>query len=270
MSDLPEKPDLPEKSGLPEKLPAPSSAAGVPCPHCEKSPALCVCDSLHRQHNRVHVAILQHPQEPDKELGSARLTTLILDNSSLKTGLSCANLKSITGFDVDPSRWLVLFLGAQYKFRALQQRKDLSGIVLFDKNDEEIDYPLDQIDGIVALDGTWAQAKTLWWRNPWLLKLKRAVIFPRQASLYGRLRQEPRKECVSTIESIAYTLEVLGESPDVSQELLSAFRRLLQKYRDLHPNASARKPGAHGAGSGAKPGARRGAPRGRRTPKAGV
>jgi hypothetical protein len=82
------------------------------------------------------------------------------------------------------------------------------------------------------LDGTWSQAKTLWWRNAWLLKCKRAALLPRSASLYGSMRKEPRKECLSTLESVALTLESLHESPEIGQSLRSSFRRLLQKARD--------------------------------------
>ncbi|MBL8994133.1 MAG: DTW domain-containing protein, partial [Spirochaetia bacterium] len=80
---------------------------------------------------------------------------------------------------------------------------------------------------------TWSQAKTLWWRNPWLLKLKRAVLLPREGSMYGKLRREPRKECLSTIESIASALDAVGEEKEIGSELRSTFRKLLQKYRDL-------------------------------------
>ncbi len=54
------------------------------------------------------------------------------------------------------------------------------------------------LEGIVVLDGTWSKAKTLWWRNPWLLKLKRVTLKPGQPSIYGRMRAEPRREFVST------------------------------------------------------------------------
>ena len=37
---------------------------------------------------------------------------------------------------------------------------------------------LQRLDGIVLLDGSWKEAKTLWWRNPWLLKLHRIVLDP--------------------------------------------------------------------------------------------
>ncbi len=87
------------------------------------------------------------------------------------------------------------------------------------------------LDGIVALDGTWAQAKTMWWRNAWLLKLKRLVLHPSRPSLYGKLRKEPRRECLSTIESVAEALEALGEDAAVCEALRGHFGRLLGKYQ---------------------------------------
>jgi DTW domain-containing protein len=200
------------------------------CPKCNKDLSLCVCSSIKPQVNKTRVLILQHPQEPDKDLGTARLANLILTNSKLKTCLSISNLSKIEGNNVIPGNWIVLFLGSKYKLNRIKKGIGQSEIVFFNKKGEEIRVDKEKIEGIVILDGTWAQAKTLWWRNPWLVKLKRAVIFPENKSLYGNIRKEPRKECLSTIESIAYTLEILGENQDVVQELFSAFKRLIEKY----------------------------------------
>lgn len=203
------------------------------CPRCYKLKTLCVCETLQERDNRVHVLVLQHPQEPDKDLGTARITNLVLKNSTLKTGFSVPNLKAVLGFEANPAEWIVLFLGSKYKFRQAIASGSSSEILFFNRKGEEIHTALDKIKGIVAIDGTWAQAKALWWRNPWLLKLTRAVINPRQKSFYGRLRREPRQECLSTIESIAYTLEILGEDPAVPRALLDAFQALIAKYRDF-------------------------------------
>lgn len=201
------------------------------CPTCYKIKPLCVCELVKPHDNQRHVLILQHPQEPDKELGSARLANLMLKNSTLKTALSVANLRKAVGFDADPSEWIVLFLGSKYKFRELARVEDESDLYVFDRKGELADIEAEDIKGIIAIDGTWAQAKTLWWRNPWLLKVHRAVLNPRALSRYGNLRKEPRKECLSTIESIAYTLEVLGEDKHTTDDLLQGFDGLLGKYR---------------------------------------
>jgi DTW domain-containing protein YfiP len=164
---------------------------------------------------KLHVLILQHPQEPDKELGSARIANLALENSTLKVGLSWPNLSRALGRPAIHGNWGVLYLGGKS-----ESSNSLTG-----------GLPGVQLDGIVVLDGTWAQAKTMWWRNPWLLKLKRLILKPSRRSLYGRLRKEPRHECLSTIESVAEALQTLGEDVSVSDALRNHFAELLRKYQ---------------------------------------
>ncbi len=90
---------------------------------------------------------------------------------------------------------------------------------------------IDGLEGLVVLDGTWSQAKALWWRNAWLLKLKRLMLAPPAPSLYRELRKEPRRECLSTIESIAVALDAMGEPASATAHLRSAFGDLLDRYR---------------------------------------
>src|SRR4051812_4389986 len=81
----------------PPVLPAAAAAAEpIPdCPHCRKPPALCVCDGIVPIDNKVSLLILQHPQEQDRELGTARLAALHFKDSLLKIGLSWASLSKI-------------------------------------------------------------------------------------------------------------------------------------------------------------------------------
>ena len=88
------------------------------------------------------------------------------------------------------------------------------------------------LEGIVVLDGTWSKAKTLWWRNPWLSKLNRLTLKPKQPSIYGHLRAEPRREFVSTLESVTAALTLCGESPEIEAGLARVFRTLVQRVRD--------------------------------------
>jgi DTW domain-containing protein len=87
------------------------------------------------------------------------------------------------------------------------------------------------LKGIVALDGNWAQAKALWWRNPWLTKLRRFVVVPDGPSLYGDLRREARPDAVSTLEAVALALSALEGDPTVRERLLVPFRELLAQAR---------------------------------------
>jgi DTW domain-containing protein len=67
------------------------------CPRCLKPQALCVCEGIAPIDNKVSLLILQHPQEQDRELGTARLTVLHLKDALLKIGLSWPSLTRILG-----------------------------------------------------------------------------------------------------------------------------------------------------------------------------
>jgi DTW domain-containing protein YfiP len=175
--------------------------------------------------NRVRVVVLQHPQEPDHELGSAALLVRGLADAELKVGLSWRNLKAVAGEGAVPSQWVVLYLGA-------------SGAAF----PEEVNFATTKgqpasapvgIRGILVLDGTWSLAKALWWRNSWLTKVKRVVLRPRSPSAYGRLRREPRPEAVSTIEAAALALGKIDPGgAELREHLVAAFQRMLDLHRE--------------------------------------
>ena len=99
---------------------------------------------------------------------------------------------------------------------------------------------LDDLEGIILLDGSWSQAKTLWWRNAWLLKSWRIVLNPPRPSRYGRLRKEPRRESVATIEATAQIMAALENRSDIAPPLIASFEALLGKFRAVKRPARAR------------------------------
>jgi DTW domain-containing protein len=210
-----------------------AAAEAVPdCPHCRKPLPLCICDSITPIDNKVSLLILQHPQEQDRALGTARLTALHFANAVLKIGLSWPSLSKALGRPVhDPSRWAVLYLGSA-KVAELGTDSD---IVAIDRKGEVEDNQrgiLKDIEGIVLLDGTWSQAKALWWRNAWMLKCQRVILGPAQPSRYGKLRKEPRRDGLSTIEAAAMLLAGIEKRPDIAETLHASFERMLAKYRE--------------------------------------
>ena len=201
------------------------------CPTCLKPRSLCVCDAIVPVDNRVALLVLQHPQEQDKTLGTARLAVHSLKNAVFRIGLSWPSLAKALGRPAEPRRWAVVYLGAIRPADFPPGRE----IAVFDKKGKAVadqDAALGEIDGVILLDGTWSQAKTLWWRNPWVLKAKRMALQPKQPSLYDKLRREPRREGLSTLESAALVLSRLEGRPEIEKTLISTFRRMLQRYRD--------------------------------------
>jgi DTW domain-containing protein YfiP len=191
--------------------------------------SLSVCDQVTPIDNRIAVLILQHPQEQDKLLGTGRLTEHHLSDATFRIGLSWPSLAKALGRPADPKKWAILYLGSARPEDFPKGRE----IVTLDKRGEvEPDQRgLGDIEGIVVFDGTWSQAKTLWWRNPWVLKAKRIALNPRRPSLYGRLRREPRREGLSTIEAVAFVLSRLEGRPDIEQEMTATFGKMLDKYQ---------------------------------------
>jgi DTW domain-containing protein len=219
---------------LGEDSPSPAEGAvpeaATACPQCHKPTALCVCEGIVAIDNKVSVLILQHPQEQDRTLGTARLTALSLRDATLKVGLSWPSLAKILGRNVDPHRWAVLYLGS-VKAASLAPEREIVFVTRKGDLERDQDRLLRDIEGIVVLDGTWSQAKALWWRNPWMLKCRRVVLGPRHPSRYGRLRREPRRDGLSTIEATAMLLARLEHRPEIEETLATSFMRMLDRVR---------------------------------------
>jgi DTW domain-containing protein YfiP len=202
------------------------------CPRCLKPEALCICDSITPIETRISLLILQHPQEQDRALGTARLTALHFPSAVLKIGLSWPSLAKALGRPVaDPSRWAVLYLGSA-KVADLDTERDIVAINRKGEIEDNQRAILKDIEGIVLLDGTWSQAKALWWRNAWMLKCQRVILGPKQPSRYGKLRREPRRDGLSTIEAAAMVLGSLEKRPDIAETLHGSFERMLARYRE--------------------------------------
>jgi DTW domain-containing protein YfiP len=207
------------------------------CDTCRRPRVACVCDRIVSCETERRVLILQHPQERDALLGTAQLLVASLPKAKLVVGLSWRNLAHALGEEgVDVHRWAVLFPDREAQGDQVASR---SGATI----------PPSTLEGIIVLDGTWSKAKTLWWRNPWLSKLNRLSQRPAKPSIYGRMRAEPKREYVSTLESVAAALTMCGESPEIEVSLSRVLRTLVQRVRDAHliPPAPRRRSGRRGA-----------------------
>jgi hypothetical protein len=150
----------------------------------------------------------------------------------VKIGLSWPSLSKALGRPVaDPSRWAVLYLGSA-KAADLDSERDIVAINRKGEVEAHQRAILDDIEGVVLLDGTWSQAKALWWRNAWMLKCQRVILNPAHPSRYGKLRREPRRDGLSTIEAAATLLAGLEKRPDIAETLHASFERMLAQYRE--------------------------------------
>jgi len=183
------------------------------CHVCLRPAAQCICSRVDAMNNRTAVLILQFPREQYKQLNSARLVNMALKNSVLRIGLSWPNLTKALGRPA-AGVWAVLYLGSggdgKKPVEILNRKKQPVAMV-------------PQFEGIIALDGTWKQAKTLWWRNPWLLKLHRIVLNVPSKSL----RPQVKRQALSTAEAVSFALEELGEDKVLCKSLRMYYERLI-------------------------------------------
>jgi hypothetical protein len=189
--------------------------------------------------NRLFVLVLQHPQEKREALASAAATCTALRRAALVVGLSWPNLARALGRPADPRQWAALYLGSARPAALGLEREilvlDRAGVPSADQ-----ESVLRGLEGVVLLDGSWSEAKTLWWRNPWLLRLHRLVLNPRHRSRFGSVRREPRREALSTLEAAALLLKHLDGGPEIETALLDRLERLIADARTARP-AQARK-----------------------------
>lgn len=189
-----------------------------------------MCDRLQPVALSTRVLVLQHPQEIDVDLGTVGLLTQSSPTVMVRPGLSWASLAHATSDpDARSADWAVLW-GASLPRPLTEEEASREVVVLPPKGRPLREAPF---VGLVALDGTWSQAKALWWRNAWLLKLHRVVLHPSQPGIYGRLRREPRRGAVSTLEALALALAANSEDPAASELLRRLMRTMCQRARDV-------------------------------------
>jgi DTW domain-containing protein len=176
------------------------------CPSCRRPPRVCYCAALPRLPTRTRVVILQHPRERDMPIGTARMASLCLPQSSLHVGVRWDGHPELAGLLSDAARPPILL------YPAAGARDILT------------DPPPGPVT-LVVVDGTWSQAKTVVRDNAILGQLPRYAFTAPAPSQY-RIRREPRDEYVSTIEALMYVLGALeGDA--------AAFRSLLEPLRAM-------------------------------------
>ncbi|XP_022716918.1 uncharacterized protein LOC111275687 [Durio zibethinus] len=90
-----------------------------------------------------------------------------------------------------------------------------------------------EVKNLIVLDGTWSKAGRIYNENPWLKLLSHLRLDLDKMSLYSEIRHQPRAGCLSTIESIVYTLKALGDNVDGLDNLLDVFESMVGDQRRL-------------------------------------
>jgi DTW domain-containing protein YfiP len=204
------------------------------CARCRRPESVCYCAHLSSIETETRVLILQHPRERDMAIGTARMASLCLPNAELAVGIRWDESAVLDRALSDPARPAILLYPGP----------------------DAIDVATDPPEGpvtLIAIDGTWSQARTVVRDNPRLRALPRYTFRPPAPSEY-RIRREPDAQYVSTIEALVFVLGALERDPARFYPLLAPFRamidaqldceRRLQGGRTRHPKKT-RRSGPH-------------------------
>lgn len=216
-----------------------TSIPQVKCIQCWQPLEACYCSLVTQTVSPLKLLILQHPQESRNPKSTSRLLALSIPQATHKVGLSWSSLSAALGKNAEPRLWAVLYLGPKKDSINLGPNE---AIRIVDR--KGLTAPKMKLEGVIILDGNWKQSKTLWWRNAWMTRLKRIILNPQQSSIYGLIRRQPRKNCLSTIEATATCLAALSGQTQIEETLLLNQEKFLERFisaRKLHkpePNLS--------------------------------
>jgi DTW domain-containing protein YfiP len=171
------------------------------CTRCRRPAPLCYCAHLPSLPTRARVVILQHPRERRVPIGTARMAHLALPNSELHTGIEFDAHPRIAALRAQPGTAL-LFPGAGARDPAQVHPHEL--------------------EHLIVVDGTWAQARKVLKLNPGLRALPRIGLKPERPGNY-RIRAEPSADCLATIEAISAALGLLERDREKFAGMLAAF-----------------------------------------------
>ncbi len=159
--------------------------------------------------NRTKVIVVQHPREEYHPLNTTRIAEHSLQNVQVvRAALVSRMAESFARASISPDA-AILYPSADAE------------------NLEEIP-PEKFPQEIIVIDGTWHHAKALLRDIPALHSYRRIRFTPSSPSEY-RIRKEPKADYLSTIESIAYVLNILEPNTQGIESLRATFRRMIDR-----------------------------------------
>ncbi|XP_043441858.1 tRNA-uridine aminocarboxypropyltransferase 2 [Prionailurus bengalensis] len=195
------------------ELPVEPAERRPECSRCSRPQKVCLCPflPLHPLHISTHLYIIQHPAEENKVLRTVPLLAACLpqDKCKVKIGRRFSEERDPELSTVcRKSDTLILYPGAE--------AVNLEEFIL----DSPI-YP----STIIIIDGTWSQAKDIFYKNS-LFRLPKQVQLKTSVSSQYVIRTQPTNRCLSTLECAAAALSILEKNDYIQETLLRPLQAL--------------------------------------------
>ncbi|XP_023556347.1 DTW domain-containing protein 2 isoform X3 [Octodon degus] len=174
---------------------------------------VCLCPFLpvHPLHISTHLYIIQHPAEENKVLRTVPLLEACLpqDKCKVKIGRRFSEERDTELSTVcRKSGTLIFYPGAE--------ATNLEEFIL----DSPV-YP----STIIIIDGTWSQAKDIFYKNS-LFRFPKQVQLKTTISSQYVIRMQPTNRCLSTLECAAVALSILEKNNSILETLLRPLQAL--------------------------------------------
>lgn len=181
------------------------------CSRCRKPRSTCYCGEIVPFHSDPEFVILIHRDEARRAVASGRMVHLCLKNSRLFEGTDFSEHEGVNQILNDP----LVFPLVLYPSPGAMSLNECSFV------------PSDKRLVIFVFDATWAKARKMRRLSHNLQSVKTLSIAPEHPSSF-RVRKQPRKECLSTLEAIYHVINVLN--PDAHRphdNLLKVFQSMV-------------------------------------------
>ncbi len=205
------------------------------CLDCRQPSFNCYCSVVEKIDPKVKFVILTHPIEVKRRIATGRMSHLCLANSELIIGHNFTQNEKVNLILNEPKyESVILYPGRQalnLSRLPVDQRKPFT--------------PLGKELALFVIDGTWNTARKMLHLSENLKKIPQICFTPERLSNF-RVRKQPAPECVSTIEAIHQTIELIGPHIGFATEtrehdkLLKVFDRLVEQQLVFVQRANSR------------------------------
>ncbi|MGE0763365.1 MAG: tRNA-uridine aminocarboxypropyltransferase [Bdellovibrionales bacterium] len=169
------------------------------CIKCLQPERTCYCVHVQTFDPKLKFAILIHRLEVHRRIATGRMSHLCLQNSDLLMGYDYSHDLRVNALLADPQfHPVILYPG--------QRSTNLSSLSTAERTAL---FPAGKKPLIFVIDGTWSTAKKTLRRSINLHQVPQICFTPERPSRF-RVRQQPKAHCISTLEAIHQTIELLG------------------------------------------------------------
>ena len=174
------------------------------CRACRNPPPACYCTDIRPFDPKIRFAILTHKLEAKRRVASGRMSHLTLQGSDLWMGHDFSAHARVNAAIDDPRFHPVLLYPGE-------SSQNLSRLAPADR---AALLPSGKTWLVFVIDGTWSTARQSMRLSANLRALPR-ISFDVETPSRFRIREQPKRECYSSLEAIHRTIELLGPTAGV-------------------------------------------------------